>query len=83
MAIGVPKIGVPMSPAEAKAFVDQLNQRVLQRWEERVTRGLFMKGLMDGTLPLSAIKLFFRNWGTFTIEINTLIAASYHKHKVT
>lgn len=26
---GVPKVGVPMSPAEAKAFVDELNRKVL------------------------------------------------------
>jgi hypothetical protein len=75
-----PKLGVKMSPDEAKAFVHELNQRVLQRWNERVTKGPFMGPFLRGTLPLSAIKLFFRNWGNFTVEINTLIAASYHKH---
>ncbi len=76
----VPRIGVPMSPAEAKAFVDKLNGKVLQRWEERVTRGAFMQELSQGKLPMAAIRLFFRNWGAFTVEINTLIAASYQKH---
>lgn len=75
-----PKLGVKMNPEEAKAFVQELNQRVLQRWNERVTDGPFMRPFLEGTLPLSAIKLFFRNWGNFTVEINTLIAASYHKH---
>ncbi|MBI4523321.1 MAG: iron-containing redox enzyme family protein [Deltaproteobacteria bacterium] len=75
-----PKIGTKMSGDEAKAFIDELNAKVLQRWEERVTRGAFVARLVDGKLPLSAIKLFFRNWGAFTIEINTLIAASYQKH---
>jgi hypothetical protein len=28
-------------------------------------------------LPMSAIKLFFKNWGNFTVEINTLISVSY------
>ena len=75
-----PKLGVKMNPEEAKAFVQELNQRVIQRWNERVTDGPFMRPFLEGTLPLSAIKLFFRNWGNFTVEINTLIAASYHKH---
>ena len=39
-----------------------------------------MTSLREGTLPLSTIRLFFKNWGAFTVEINTLIAASYHKH---
>ncbi|HEY7319140.1 MAG TPA: hypothetical protein VIE89_16370 [Candidatus Binatia bacterium] len=69
-----------MSPAEAQSFVDGLNKRVMQRWEERVTQGRFMTQFVEGKLPLSAITLFFKNWGNFTVEINTLIAASYHKH---
>ncbi len=80
METSIPKLGVRMSPNEARGFVDQLNGKVLKRWEERVTQGPFMKGLTEGKLPLSALRLFFRNWGAFTIEINTLIAASYHKH---
>jgi len=80
MNTNVPRMGVRMAPDEAKNFVDQLNAKVLRRWEERVNQQLFMKRLVEGSLPLSAIKVFFRNWGNFTIEINTLIAASYHKH---
>lgn len=75
-----PQLGVKMSHPEAKAYVDQLNAKVLKRWEERVTQSAFMTSLREGTLPLSAIRLFFKNWGAFTVEINTLIAASYHKH---
>jgi pyrroloquinoline quinone (PQQ) biosynthesis protein C len=80
MSSVTPKLGVKMSPDEARAFVDGLNRKVIQRWEERVTRGLFMTQFLEGKLPLPAIKLFFKNWGNFTVEINTLIAASYHKH---
>jgi pyrroloquinoline quinone (PQQ) biosynthesis protein C len=75
-----PKLGVKMSPGEAKAFVEGVNRRVIDRWDERVTRGPFMSRFIEGKLPLTAIKLFYRNWGNFTVEINTLIAASYHKH---
>src|SRR5215510_8337498 len=81
MAGGItPKLGVKMSSTEAKAFIDGLIKSVIQRWDERVTLGQFMSRFVPGELPLSAIKLFFKNWGNFTVEINTLIAASYHKH---
>lgn len=80
MSTDMPRIGVRMTSEEAKNFVDQLNAKVLRRWEERVSQGAFMKQLVEGTLPLGAVKTFFRNWGNFTVEINTLIAASYHKH---
>jgi pyrroloquinoline quinone (PQQ) biosynthesis protein C len=80
MNSAAPALGVKMTTDEAKGFVDALNTKVLQRWEERVTNGPFMRQFLDGRLPLSTVKLFFRNWGNFTVEINTLIAASYHKH---
>lgn len=80
MSTSAPRLGVKMAPEEAKNFVDQLNAKVLRRWDERVSQGAFMTKLVEGTLPLPAIKTFFRSWGNFTVEINTLIAASYHKH---
>jgi pyrroloquinoline quinone (PQQ) biosynthesis protein C len=75
-----PKLGVKMSADEAKSFVDEINQKVIRRWDERVTQGPFMRPFIEGRLPLPALRLFFKNWGNFTVEINTLIAASYHKH---
>ena len=80
MSSATPKLGVKMTPDEAKAFVTAMNRKVIQRWDERVTKGPFMSRFLEGQLPISAIKLFFKNWGNFTVEINTLIAASYHKH---
>jgi pyrroloquinoline quinone (PQQ) biosynthesis protein C len=80
MPAGAPRLGVPMTAAEARTYIDQINKKVIQRWEERVTQGRFMTQFVEGKLPLSAITLFFKNWGNFTVEINTLIAASYHKH---
>ncbi len=80
MEAKTPQLAVKMSAQEAKAYVDEVNAKVVRRWNERVTQGAFMKSLTDGSLPISVIQLFFRNWGAFTIEINTLIAASYHKH---
>jgi len=80
MPVDAPRLGVPMTAAEAKAYVERLNQKVIRRWDERVTQGQFMTQFVEGKLPLSAIKLFFKNWGIFTVEINTLVACSYHKH---
>ena len=80
MSGAIPKLGVKMSPQDAKGYVEALNGKVIRRWNERVTRGPFMSKFLEGSLPLAAIKLFFKNWGNFTVEINTLIAASYHKH---
>ena len=76
----IPRLGVKMSADEAKSFINGLTQKVAQRWDERVTRGPFMSRFVEGELPIAAVKLFFKNWGNFTVEINTLIAASYHKH---
>src|SRR5258705_10998196 len=76
----VPKLGVKMSAADAKAYIDTINEKVIQRWQVRVTHGPFMSKFLEGTLPISAVKLFFKNWGNFTVEINTLVSVAYHKH---
>jgi len=75
-----PQLGVKMSSDDAKAYIDEVNKKVIQRWKERVTQGPFMSKFLEGTMPMAAIKLFFKNWGNFTVEINTLVAVSYHKH---
>src|ERR1043165_4506262 len=80
MMLKAPQLGVKMPPDEAQRFVAALNQKVVERWDQRITRGPFMSRFLEGRLPLSAVKLFFKNWGNFTVEINTLIGASYHKH---
>ena len=80
MENAVPKLGVKMAPDEAKNYVNSINKKVSQRWDERVTKGAFMSQFLEGKLPLASIKLFFKNWGNFTVEINTLVACSYHKH---
>jgi len=80
MAMSAPKLGVKMSPDDAKVYIGNVNKKVVQRWKERVTDGPFMRPFLEGKLPMPAIKLFFKNWGNFTVEINTLVSVSYHKH---
>ena len=72
--------GKKLAPAVAKAYVDDFYKLVAKRWKERITDAPFMKKLRNGTLSIEALRLFFKNWGSYTIEINTLEAASYHKH---
>jgi pyrroloquinoline quinone (PQQ) biosynthesis protein C len=73
-------MNVKLDRAEAKAYVDELYRKVAKRWQERVTNGEFMKRLAAGTLSKEALCIFFKNWSAYTIEINTLEAATYHKH---
>src|SRR5205823_14965001 len=69
-----------MNSVEAKAFVDEFYKKVAARWKERVTNSAFMEDLRAGTLPRAALRLFFKKWGAYAIEINTVEAASYHMH---
>src|SRR5207344_1549892 len=61
-------------------YVKEHYRKVAARWRARVTDSPFMQQLRAGTLPLEALRTFFKNWGSYTIEINTVEAASYHKH---
>ena len=69
-------MNVKLDRGEAKAYVDELYQKVAKRWEERVTCSRFMRELNAGTLSKHAFSIFFKNWAAYTIEINTLEAAS-------
>ena len=73
-------MNLKLSAGEAKDYVEELYRKVAKRWDERVTRSQFMTALVTGELPAKAFRLFFKNWAAYTIEINTLEAASYHKH---
>lgn len=72
--------GKKYSAAEAKSMVDQLYSLVHDRWESKVNQKPFMQQLMVGKLPLKVLQTFFRNWGAYTIEINTLTACTYHRN---
>jgi pyrroloquinoline quinone (PQQ) biosynthesis protein C len=74
------QLGEKMPPAKAKAVVDELYRKVAERWEVKVNRTPFMMRLVEGKLPLGVLRLFFRNWGAYTIEINTVAACTYHRH---
>jgi len=69
-----------LSNTEARAYTDYLYGRVAERWRERVTSRPFMQMLRTGNLSRDALRLFFKNWASFTIDINTVECATYHKH---
>jgi pyrroloquinoline quinone (PQQ) biosynthesis protein C len=73
-------MNVQFDRAEAKSYVDEIYRKVAKRWQERVTNAEFMKRLTAGTLSKKTLRIFFKNWAAYTIEINTLEAATYHKH---
>jgi pyrroloquinoline quinone (PQQ) biosynthesis protein C len=73
-------MNIKMSRDDAKSYVDGIYQQVANRWRQRVSSSQFMKALVTGKLSKEVFRIFFKNWGAYTIEINTLEAASYHKH---
>ncbi|HEU4341785.1 MAG TPA: hypothetical protein VFU31_09470 [Candidatus Binatia bacterium] len=79
MALNI-SLGQRMSAADAKATVDELYRKVADRWGKGVNGTSFMTRLGEGKLPKEVLQVFFKNWGAYTIEVNTLVASSYHKH---
>lgn len=71
--------GKPMSKEEADRYIEALYQKMHERWKVKVTQGLFMKRLQEGSLPIEAIRLYYRNWAAFVMTINTLGLAVYYK----
>ncbi|HEX2932850.1 MAG TPA: hypothetical protein VHV54_24185, partial [Candidatus Binatia bacterium] len=74
------ELGKKYPVQEAKAIVDQLYDKVRERWETKVNQTPFMQQLMAGKLPRKVLQTFFRNFGAYTIEINTLTACTYHRN---
>lgn len=72
--------GKRLSPDEAKAFTDGLIEKMYARWEEKIFQGPFMRALVDGRLPLETIRLFWRNWYSYPVEINNFHLIIYQRH---
>ena len=69
-----------MERAEAKTYVDSLYRDVYTHWDQKINHGEFMTQLRAGTLPLSCLRRFFKDWGLFSIEVVALNAVSYYVH---
>jgi len=75
------EIGKKLSPDEAKVFTDRLKQRMVALWYEKIFAGEFMRGLAEGTLPRETIKLFWRNWYSYPLEVNNFHLMIYQRHQ--
>jgi len=75
------EIGKKLSPSEAKAFTDQIKQRMYALWNEKIFAGAFMRDLEAGKLPLETIKLFWRNWYSYPVEVNNFHLIIYQRHQ--
>jgi pyrroloquinoline quinone (PQQ) biosynthesis protein C len=73
--------GGRLSAAEAKTYVDGVARKVLERAEEKVTKGNFLRALHEGRLPIEALRLFWLNQHGLVVEINSLIQCAYQSHR--
>jgi pyrroloquinoline quinone (PQQ) biosynthesis protein C len=72
--------GERLSAAEARAYVDNLAQAVLDRAHAKVTQGRFLTALHEGRLPPEALRRFWLNQHGLVVEINSLIQCTYQLH---
>ncbi|HEY8694168.1 MAG TPA: iron-containing redox enzyme family protein [Chloroflexota bacterium] len=69
-----------MTEPEARARVDQIERLIERRYREKVFGHPFVQELSAGRLPRKKLVGFVANWFTYAWEVNTAIAASYHKN---
>jgi pyrroloquinoline quinone (PQQ) biosynthesis protein C len=72
--------GRKLSPEEARGYADALVAKMYARWEERIFRAPFMTDLETGKLPMSAIRLFWKHWYSYPVEINNFHLIIYQRH---
>ena len=75
------EIGRKFSLAEARDFTDAIKQRMYARWNEKVFGGAFMRDLEAGKLPFETVKLFWRNWYSYPVEVNNFHLIIYQRHQ--
>ena len=73
--------GVKLSAKAAQAFTAEIKQRMYTRWEERIFGGAFMRELEAGKLPLETIRLFWKHWYSYPVEINNFHLIIYQRHQ--
>src|SRR5215510_3846724 len=63
------EIGKRLSPNDAKSFTDEIKHRMYARWNEKIFGGTFMRDLEAGELPMETIRLFWKHWYSYQVEI--------------
>ena len=72
--------GRKFSKEEAKSFTQGLLRKMYKRWDEKVFHRPFMRDLTAGKLPMEAIKLFWKHWYSYPVEINNFHLMIYLRH---
>jgi pyrroloquinoline quinone (PQQ) biosynthesis protein C len=75
-----PEWGKKLAAGEAQAYTDALTAKMYARWEEKIFQGRFMRALREGKLPLKTIRLFWRHWYSYPVEINNFHLMIYQRH---
>ena len=73
--------GKKLSSGEAVAFTDALKHRMYARWNEKIFGGSFMRDLEAGKLPFETIRLFWKHWYSYPVEINNFHLIIYQRHQ--
>ncbi len=73
--------GQSFTPEQAKAYSDEICQKMRARWQEKIFDGPFMRDLRAGKLPLETIKLFWRHYYSYPLEINNFHLIIYQRHQ--
>jgi pyrroloquinoline quinone (PQQ) biosynthesis protein C len=73
--------GKKLSSGEATAFTDALKHRMYARWNEKIFGGSFMRDLEAGKLPFETIRLFWKHWYSYPVEINNFHLIIYQRHQ--
>jgi pyrroloquinoline quinone (PQQ) biosynthesis protein C len=75
------EIGKKLSASQATAFTDAIKHRMYARWNEKIFGGAFMRDLEAGRLPFEIIRLFWKNWYSYPVEINNFHLIIYQRHQ--
>jgi pyrroloquinoline quinone (PQQ) biosynthesis protein C len=77
MAVGI--LTQKLDPAAAAARVEQIDRFAYKLVYARNVGHPFAVDLQAGRLPLATVQLFFCNWYTFALEVNTALGTLYHR----
>ena len=69
------------TPEQAREYTEEICRKMRARWQEKIFDGPFMRDLKAGKLPLETIKLFWRNYYSYPLEINNFHLIIYQRHQ--
>ena len=72
--------GKKLTPEEAKAYADDLCKKMYALWQEKIFESPFMRDLVGGKLPRSTMRLFWKHWYSYPVEINNFHLIIYQRH---